>query len=183
MENLNKEHNVDAVKRTCEAFGVQHIHIVPEPGEGGILSDITLGCHQWLTVRYHETIEKCFQTLRQDGFQLFAGALSEKALPLRDVDFSGKVALVFSNELHGATPEVLNGVDGQFIIPLYGFTQSLNVSVAAGIALHHIRLLKEAQAGGPSSLSGEECESLMEKWTRSSVKHADAILSELKERE
>ncbi len=64
--------------------------------------------------------------------------------PLEDVDFSRPTALVFGNERLGVSAELLALCDGAFTIPMYGLTESLNVSVAASIAIHHGRVARMA---------------------------------------
>ncbi len=181
IENLHKEHNVDAVLRTCDAFGVQHVHIVPQPGDGGVLKTITRGCDRWLTIHQHLTLGECFRELRELGFRILAGAFGAGARPVDEMDWDGKVALVFSNEREGACPEVLENADGLFVIPLHGFSQSLNVSVAAGITIHHVRSLKE-KAGTLGGLPDPERDALLDDWSRKSVKNSEGILDELRRR-
>ncbi len=180
LENIYKEHNIDAVLRTCEAFGVQHVHIVPQPEKGKPSQDITQGADKWLTITYHEKIEDCAAGLKENGFRILAGSLGESAHPIEECDFSGKIALVFGNEHFGASETLIGIADGLFVIPLVGFSQSLNLSVAAGITLHHVRRLKDAgskDAGLPQSERSE----LVADWTRKSVKNADKILDILRE--
>ena len=182
VENFHKEHNVDAVLRSCEAFGVQHVHIIPEPGEGGVFRTITMGCEKWLTVHYHPSFQSCFRVLKEEGFRVLAGSLGEGAVPLQETDFSGRVALVFSNELEGASDAVLEAVDGLFVIPLFGFSQSLNVSVAAGITLHHARSIQGGAGASADGLPEPEKERLLDDWSRKAVKFADEIVEEHRRR-
>jgi tRNA (guanosine-2'-O-)-methyltransferase len=182
LENLHKEHNMDAVMRTCEAFGLQHVHVVPKPEGEPVLKDITLGCHGWLTVHHHEDIRSCFSHLRKEGYTIWAGSLGGEAVELDRMEVAGRQALVFSNELQGASPDVLAGADGLFIIPLEGFSQSLNVSVAAGIVLHHLLRDKSARGESPEPLPHAEKEVLLDLWVHRSVKYADEILKEIKGR-
>ena len=181
VENFHKQHNVDAILRTAEALGIQHYHIVPQPGDGGIFKDITQGCERWVTIHCHDTVEECFSELRGLGFRILAGAFEEGAVRLEDADWRGKVALVFSNEMEGAGPPVLDGADGLFVIPLHGFSQSLNVSVAAGIAINHARRTKEGY-GDLETLPDDERRSLLDEWNRKSVRRSVDILEELEKR-
>ncbi|UCF30035.1 MAG: RNA methyltransferase [bacterium] len=182
IENFNKENNYQAVLRTCEAFGIQHVHIVPQPEQERIVRFITQGCEKWLTLHYHASYSSCLDVLREGGYRVVVGSLGRGAVSLETMDFSGRVALVFSNELDGAGEEVVASADGLFVIPLAGFTQSLNVSVAAGIAIHHVRSWKRNMEGSLEGLSGEESDGLLEEWVRGSVRNAEGILSEMRNR-
>ena len=183
LENLHKDLNISAILRTCEFFGIQDIHVVPQPGEGKIFRTLTQGCHKWLTVHRHEDVSTCLNVLKEKGFRVLAGAFGKNALPLDQTDFSGRVALVFSNELEGANPEVLGQVDGFFVIPMSGFSQSLNVSVAAGIAIHHVLRYKMEKGEALERIPSDETGRILEEWVKKSVKQADAVLKELKSRE
>ncbi|GBE15598.1 tRNA (guanosine(18)-2'-O)-methyltransferase [bacterium BMS3Abin14] len=181
IENLHKEHNVDAVLRTCEAFGIQHVHVLPQAGDQGILRTITRGCDRWLTIHRHLTLDECFRDLKGLGFRILAGAFGPGTRPVDAIDWNWKVALVFSNERDGACPEVLENADGLFVVPLHGFSRSLNVSVAAGITIHYVRSFME-KAGTIEGLSDPEKDVLRNDWSRKSVKNSKAILDELRRR-
>ena len=180
LENFHKENNFQAVLRTCEAFGIQHVHIVPQPEQLRIIRFITQGCEKWLTIHYHDDYGQCLEILRKEGYRVLVGSLDREAVPLAETDFSGKVALVFSNELEGAGEEVMERADAFFVIPLYGFTQSLNVSVAAGIVIHHVRLWKVNTGNRLEGLTKEESDSLLEQWVKGSVRNAEGILVEMR---
>ncbi len=181
LENLHKVHNMSAILRTCESFGIQEVHVVPQPGEGRVYRTVTQGCHGWLTIRRHETVDSCFTVLKKEGYRILAGALADNAVSLQQMDCAGKVALVFSNELKGAGKEVLMQVDGFVAVPMTGFSQSLNVSVAAGIILHHVLRTKETQ-GDIEGISGEEAERILSQWVRRSVRNVGVVLAELEGR-
>ena len=182
LENLHKDLNISAILRTCEFFGVQDIHVVPQSGEGKIFRTLTQGCHKWLTIHQHEDVSTCLQNLRGKGFRILAGAFGEEATSLDETDFSGRVALVFSNELEGATPEVLDQVDGFFVIPMIGFSQSLNVSVAAGIVIHHVLRYKLQKGEELERIPSDETDRILGEWVKKSVRQADAVLEELRSR-
>jgi tRNA (guanosine-2'-O-)-methyltransferase len=93
------------------------------------------------------------------------------------------VALVFSNELKGANPEVLELVDGFFVIPMSGFSQSLNVSVAAGIVIHHVLRYKVEAGEELERMPPGEAGRILEEWVKKSVRNSDAVLKELGSRE
>ncbi len=182
LENLHKDYNISAILRTCESFGVQDVHVVPQPGEGKVFKTITQGCHKWLTIHRHEDVSTCFKILKKKGFKILAGAFDEDAPPLDQTDFSGRVALVFSNELEGANPEVLDQVDGFFVIPMTGFSQSLNVSVAAGIVIHHVLRYKLEKGEELERIPPDEAGRMLGEWVKKSVRKADEVLKELKGR-
>ena len=182
LENLHKDFNISAILRTCESFGIQEVHVVPQPGDGKVFRTITQGCHKWLTIHRHEDVSTCLEMLKKEGYRILAGAFSDDALPLDGADFSGRVALVFSNELEGANPDVLEQVDGFFVIPMSGFSQSLNVSVAAGIVIHHVLKYKLQSGEELERIPNDVADRILEDWVKKSVKNADEVLKELRRR-
>ena len=182
LENLHKDYNISAILRTCESFGIQEVHVVPLPGEGKVFRTVTQGCHKWLTIHRHEDVSTCLTILKKKGFKILGGAFGENALPLDQTDFSGRVALVFSNELEGANPEVLDQVDGFFVIPGTGFSQSLNVSVAAGIVIHHVLQDKLEKGEELERIPPDEAGRILGEWVKKSVRQADEVLKELRGR-
>jgi tRNA (guanosine-2'-O-)-methyltransferase len=182
LENLHKDFNISAILRTCESFGIQEVHVIPQPGEGKIFRTLTQGCHKWLTIHSHEDVSTCLKTLKKRGFRVLAGGFGEDALPLDQADFSGRVALVFSNELEGVNPEVLDHVDGFFVIPMTGFSRSINVSVAAGIVIHHVLRYKLEKGEELERIASDEAGRILGEWVKKSVRRADDVLKELKSR-
>jgi len=182
LENLHKDFNISAILRTCESFGIQEVHVVPQPGEGKIFRTLTQGCHKWLSISRHDDVSTCLLSLRKRGFRILAGAFGDEAVPLARTDFSGRVALVFSNELEGANPEVLDQVDGFFVIPMTGFSRSLNVSVAAGIVIHHALEFKRQSGEELERIPSDEADRILAQWVRNSVRNADEVLKELRSR-
>jgi tRNA (guanosine-2'-O-)-methyltransferase len=182
LENLHKDFNISAILRTCESFGIQDVHVVPQPGEGKVFRTITQGCHKWLNIHRHEDVSTCFKILKKNGFRVLAGAFSENALPLDRCDFSGRVALVFSNELEGANPEVLDQVDDFFVIPMSGFSQSLDVSVAAGIVINHVLRYKLEKGEELERIPSDEAGRILGEWVKKSVRNGDEVLKELRTR-
>ncbi len=182
LENLHKDHNISAILRTCESFGIQRVHVVPQPGHGRVFDTVTQGSDRWLTIQQHPDVSSCLAQLKADGFRILAGTLEDRAEPLESVDFSGRIALVFSNELQGASRDVLNMIDGCFVIPMAGFSQSFNVSVAAGIAIHRVMQYQRSVGEELEPLPSTEAARLLELWVKKSVKNADQVLRELRSR-
>ncbi len=166
---------------SCEPFGIQHVHIIPQLVKVRPSPEITQGADRWLTIHYYETAEDCISRLKKEEFKILAGSLGEGSVPLHDCDFTGKIALVFGNKVDGASEAVIEIADGLFVIPLVGFSQSLNVSVSAGITVHHVRQWKEDKREETGALPEHENRHLMERWIKKSVKQADRILDVLKD--
>lgn len=164
LENLHHPHNMSAVLRTCEALGIQHVHAV-ETAEDFIVSRrITLGAHKWLTLHRHDTALECAEELKTSGFRIYAAMLDAAALPLSEIPVDAPVALVFGNEKAGVSKEFLRLCDGSYVIPMFGFAQSFNISVATAISLYSLISRVRAHRPDQGLLSPAEKVALLESW-------------------
>jgi tRNA (guanosine-2'-O-)-methyltransferase len=135
LHGVHDPHNQAAVMRTCEALGIQQMTVVTEAGEPFRPSGrVTQNAFRWLDIDQPNDFAGAADTLRRRGLRLLAASF--EGVPLAEVDFTRPTALVFGNESRGLPAEVLAACDGIFSIPMHGLAQSLNISVAAGVALH-----------------------------------------------
>ena len=135
LEEVHKPHNLAAMIRTCDAVGIHEVHAV-WPQNMRARNNAAKGSQYWVKVNRHETIEDAVGTLRQQGMQILATHLSERAVDFRDIDYTRPTAILFGAEKHGISPEALALADREIIIPMVGMVQSLNVSVASALILY-----------------------------------------------
>ncbi len=176
-EDLYDPHNMSAVVRTAEAHGVQELHVVEGRTRFAPHKKITLGAHSWMDIHRYGQPADCLAHLRDRGFQVVTGALTPESVPIHAIDFSRPTAMVFGNEHEGLTSAFLDCADQVFQIPMYGFTQSLNISVSAAIATffavnERIRLL-----GQSGDLSDEDQAQILDEWLKRTVPMSDRILA------
>ena len=101
---------------------------------------ITISSHKWLDIFFFKSVEECVFKLKDLGFKIFSSCRREDSVPHYElVKFNGKLALVFGNEKNGVSEGMLKYSDGFFWIPMFGFSESLNISVAAAITISRIR--------------------------------------------
>lgn len=172
LDRLEDTFNMAAVLRTCEAMGIQEVHILDNPNEPFKPNPrVTQGCHKWLDLSVYKTFDKCREALHARGFKIWVSALATGATPLDSLEFDTKVALVFGNERHGVSPDVLAGADGVFWIPMQGFVQSMNISAAASAAITRAVMWRRERWNGRSGdLSPEQTTELRERFHQLSVK-------------
>ncbi len=165
LEDAHDRHNISAVLRTCEAFGIQNVHLVVENDEPPqINSGVSLDAHRWLSVHQHEGARRTISSLREQGLAIFVGHLDADATPLPELPRDVRAAYVFGNEHHGVSEQWLAHADACFIIPTSGFSGSLNLSVAAALTIYD-RLLGMASAAlPPGNLTIDEKASLRARW-------------------
>lgn len=176
MEAFCDPQNVNAVLRTCEAFGVQEIHAIEGPMKPYDRNKkISQNADKWVDVRRWRSTGECLDHLRERGFSIYATHLGDGARGLEALSFAGKVALVFGNEHRGVSEEARAISDATFAIPMRGFVQSLNVSVAAAISLAKAVERREAERGRHGDLGEEEAAALRERFYVLAVKQRARI--------
>jgi tRNA (guanosine-2'-O-)-methyltransferase len=171
MEAVCDPQNVNAVLRTAEAFGIQELHVIEGPMKAFDRNKkISQNADKWLdVVRWKDTAE-CLRTLKGRGFTIYATHLGEGSRDLAELSFAQPVALVFGNEHRGVSAEAVALADASYVIPMRGFSQSFNVSVAAAISLARAVDRRVAERGRHGDLSPEEAETLRTRFYTKSVK-------------
>ncbi len=146
LENVFDPHNISAVMRTCDAVGIQDIHVlntkISKHKKWGARSSSSAA--KWLTVHQHTDAADCFTGLRKKYPLVLTTHLSSTAVSLYEIDFTGPVALVFGNEHDGVSEEIRALADGNFVIPQVGMIRSLNISVACAVSLYEAFRQKNA---------------------------------------
>jgi tRNA (guanosine-2'-O-)-methyltransferase len=171
LDRLEDAFNMAAVLRTCEAMGVQEVHVVKNPEVPfQPNASVTQGCDKWLDIVKHETFADCRAALKARGFQLWVSALRPGAVSLLEMSFDGKLALVFGNERYGVAEEAVEQADGVFWIPMRGFTRSLNISVATAASITRAVAWRAERRGPGGDLTPEEAQALTRRFQVLSVK-------------
>lgn len=139
LDNIRSMHNVGSVFRTADAFLLQGIYLcgyTPQPPHRDI-NKTALGATDTVSWKYFGTTVEAVQSLREEGFKIWAIEQVENSVPLHRFDSNEQLplAVVFGNEVSGVAGDVLKLCDGSLEIPQLGMKHSLNISVAAGIVL------------------------------------------------
>jgi len=176
MEAFADAQNVNAVLRTAEAFGIQEVHVVEGPMKAFDRNKkISQNADKWLEVVRWKTTEECLAQLKARGFLVYATHLGEGSKGLSELSFAEPVALVFGNEHRGVSEAALAAADVRYAIPMRGFTQSLNVSVAAAVSLFQAVERRTAERGRHGDLDEAEVEALRARFYTKSVKQRSRI--------
>lgn len=179
LENIYQPHNASAVLRSCDCFGVQDVHIIENAYQYELNPHVSLGSAQWLTLHRYNTQDNntpsCIEHLKKEGYRIVATTPDAKAVPIHDFDVTkGKFALLFGTEKFGLTPEALAMADEFIKIPMYGFTESFNISVSASLCLFHFtERIRTEHADW--HLSDEEQTDISLQWFRNTVTNSEMI--------
>jgi len=142
LEDIFQPHNASAVIRTCELTGIQNLHIVENTNPYEINPDIVVGSNKWINIHRHNNLDyntlTCFKKLRKKGYRIVATSPHENDCLLEDLPLDQKTALVFGNEGAGLSKEAMENADAFVKIPIYGFTESYNISVSVALCLYHL---------------------------------------------
>ena len=181
LEDLYQPHNASAVLRSCDCFGIQDVHIIENKNRYTVNQDIALGSSKWLNqVKYKEDTNNtlaCIQALKKQGYKIIATSPHKNDCTIHELDISSKTALVFGTELKGISEEVLEHADGFVKIPMFGFTESFNISVSAALCLHTlVHKLHNSRINW--QLSEEEKELVLLDWLRNTISSSELIEAE-----
>jgi tRNA (guanosine-2'-O-)-methyltransferase len=183
LEDIYQSQNSSAVIRTCECMGLQDIHIIEQRSKYTINPRVLKGSNKWMTFyQYNDravnNTKLCYDQLRENGYTVLATDPSEDGKSIHEIDFTDKkIAIVFGNELRGVSPFGLEYADQKVRIPMFGFTESLNISVSVAICLNTLlrKLHEQLQSSG---LSHEDLMEIKLDWYRKIVRRSDLIEQE-----
>ena len=180
MEDVFQMHNTSAVVRTCEVFGVQQAQSIEGRYGKRLDEKIAMGAQKWVDVFRYDDTQKCIDTLREKGYQIVATTPHKDAYLLNDFDISKKSAFFFGTEKEGLSEKVLAQADTYLKIPMVGFTESLNISVAVAIVLQQLTD-KLRRSNIKWQLTDEERYSVLEQWTKISVRNVNDVIKRYNE--
>lgn len=179
LENIFQPHNASAVLRSCDCFGIQDIHIIENEFKYEVNDDIALGSSKWLTLIKYDgsknNTQICIENLRNSGYKIIATTPHKDDCLIEDLPIDNKIALFFGTEQSGISHNVTENADGFVKIPMYGFTESFNISVSVALSLYNLssRLRKSHYDW---QLSQQERTEIILQWLKNSVK--DFVLLE-----
>ena len=184
LENIYHPQNASAVLRSCECFGIQDLHIISDKKRYRPNADVARGASKWLNINHYnhgeESTAICIRTLKERGYKIAVTALDEEnTMPLEELPIDNPVALCFGTEDMGVSEEAKQLSDYKIKIPMFGFTESFNVSVAAAICLYSLttRLRNSQELKEKLPLNKELEDTLRLDWHKKCVKNAVQILN------
>ncbi|WP_405567537.1 TrmH family RNA methyltransferase [Polaribacter sp. Asnod6-C07] len=178
LEDIYQPHNASAVVRTCDIFGIQDLHVIENRYINRVSRYVAKGSQKWITSHRYKTdgnnSKNCLDNLKEKGYQIIATTPHSDSNLLHNFDFNKKSAFILGAEAEGVSDYVKENADGFLKIPMVGFTESLNISVAAAIILQDVTTkLRNSELDW--QLTKEEKEILYYDWVKKTIKNIDKI--------
>lgn len=157
LENIHDPHNLSAVLRSCDAVGVFEVCLIYNSGQDvpKLAESSSASARKWVNTKQFEDVESCYNYLKESGKKIYTTHMGQNSQNLYNLNLTEPVALVFGNEHDGVSEDAYKLADGNFLIPQVGMVQSLNISVAAAVALFEA-FRQKSNAGHYSSVQFSE---------------------------
>lgn len=168
--------NVSAILRTADGFGIQRVHAIDTADKYKRSKRTTRGADKWIDRFRWTTTEECYSQLRTDGYRIVAADVGDETVEIADVDLTDRCAVVFGNELDGLSDAARAGADALVTVPMSGFAESFNISVAASVVLYEIHRQRVARNGASGDLSAEARERIRAVWYAKTVTNPRTIV-------
>lgn len=186
LEDLFQPHNAAAVLRSCDCFGVQDVHIIENENRFEPNKEIDVGSSKWLNIHKYNQEENntvsCIQSLQQKGYRVIATTPHTEDCNIDELPIDQPTALLFGTEMRGLSQLAMDQADGFVKLPMYGFTESFNISVSAALALFNVTERMRSDASINWQLSEDEIIGLQLQWVKKVLRKSDKVEKELRER-
>ena len=185
LEDIYQSQNASAVLRTCECLGIQDIHVVENKNKYHYHPGVAMGAGKWVHLYKYNQHEnnslKAIEYLKSNHYRIVATVPGENCISLEDFNIEkGKFAIIFGSEINGISKDIRDRADELLTIPMYGFTESFNISVSTAIILYHLMgRIKKSDINW--SLSEEERAVLFLEWLKASVKKPELLIKKFYE--
>ena len=181
LEDVYQSHNFSAVLRSADIFGVQNINFIENRNKLKISEDVSMGSTQWLSLnryQHHENNTKaCLNDIKTKGYKIIATSLHKNSITLQELDIKQPIALVFGTELTGISKDVEEMADEFIKLPMYGFTESFNISVCAALCMHDLSTRIRSEIPNHFLKEKEKSDIYIE-WLKASIRKHDLIIKE-----
>ncbi|GCD77629.1 tRNA (guanosine(18)-2'-O)-methyltransferase [Thermaurantimonas aggregans] len=178
-DNLYHEQNASAIIRSADCFGFSEIYVLEDKYRYKVNEEIAMGAQKWVRPKAlhaeNGKYESALKIIKSKGYRIIAASPHASGNTLEDLDLSTPLCIALGSERHGLHPEIIQQADGFVMIPMVGFTESLNVSVTAGILMYRLRkrLIEE---NIPWQLTPEQEKEQLFEWALKTVPNAQKMI-------
>jgi len=175
VEDTYDPRNAAATIRTTEAIGLRELHVIELGERFSASGGVTTGAHKWIDLHRWRSAEAAVAALRGRGFRVYA-TLPGAPHTIDDVDVTTPIAVAFGNEHDGLTQAAIDACDGAIGVPMFGFTESFNLSVTVALAMTRIAARRRAQIGSLGDLDDQARRELRARWFALKIRGAAGVL-------
>ncbi|MEO8840758.1 MAG: RNA methyltransferase [Kofleriaceae bacterium] len=175
VEDTYDPHNAAATIRTTEALGLQELDVIEPQFRFSAAQGVTRGAHRWIDLVRWPTAEAAIAGLHARSFRVYATAPGA-TVSIEDVDVTTPIAILFGNEHAGVTEAAIAASDGAIVVPMFGFTESFNLSVTVGLAMSRLAARRRAYINAAGDLDPERRARLRARWFALRIRGVVGIL-------
>lgn len=179
LEDVYQSHNAAAVLRSCDCFGVQDVHVVEANNPFNPAGDVAVGSSKWVDYYSYPDTPSAYARLRSLGYRIVATTPHNDDTLINDLDISSPTVLVFGTELTGLSPQAIDLADAYVKIPMFGFTESFNISVSAALSLFALTSRLRSSTHIHWQLSDQEILDLKLHWCTQAIRDGEQVLTQL----
>ena len=181
LEDIYQPHNASAVVRSADCFGIHDVHIIEGRNHYDVNPQVLRGSEKWVNIITHRGVENntisCFKSLKKQGYKLVGTSPHASECMINDYVIDQPTALIFGTEETGLSEYAMENVDSFVRIPMYGFTESFNLSVSAAICMYQLTT-KLYASDLPWQLSNTEIEEIKLQWYKKVVRRSESLIKE-----
>lgn len=175
LESIYDRGNISAVMRTAEGLGFANFHIIETFEKFKEANRVTQGADKWIEAKKWKSSKEAIAYFKENKIRICVTSL-EASKPIHEVDFSTPLALVLGNEKDGVSKEMLEAADERIIIPMPGFVQSFNISIAGALSLYHISSDRRQKLGRNADVTADQQRILKAVYAMRTMDSGDSIL-------
>ncbi|MBP3762487.1 MAG: RNA methyltransferase [Bacteroidales bacterium] len=179
LEDIYQSHNASAVLRSCDCFGVQDVHVIEKNNPFNPAGDVAVGSSKWVDYYRYTSTADTFKSLKANGYRIVATLPHERDQMITDLDISHPTALVFGTELTGLSQEAIDMADAYVKIPMYGFTESFNISVCAALSLFSLTERMRSDSRLRWQLGPDALLDLKLHWAAQTIRDGEKVMKNL----
>lgn len=185
LEDIYQPHNISAAVRSAECFGIQDVYVIEQQNRYTINTGVSKGASNWISLKKfgregRNNTEECFAQLRSRGYRILVASPHAKSMDLADLPLDQKMAVVFGTEERGVSLYAQENADILFTIPMFGFTESFNVSVCVALCCYDL-IMRLRTSKIKWQLSEEEKLDIRLDWLRLLVRGSECMEKEFLE--
>lgn len=178
LESIYDRGNISAVMRTAEGLGFSNFHVIETFEKFKEANRVTQGADKWVESKKWKSAKEFIHYAKQNKIRICVTSL-EAAKPIHEIDSSTPLALVLGNEKSGVSKEMLEAADERVIIPMPGFVQSFNISVAGALSLYQIYQDRLRRLGKVADVTPEQIDILKAHYALRTMDSSEAILKSI----